>query len=685
MRPRKPRLVVPCLDETEDTSDEYTEWDEKFSAVSARLILGDSRDSLPPPEEEFSQKVTTIVVESPLVGKETLKYTPLLSGQIRLFRLYPQEISKAQDPSQRLIRGTLEHHYLSDHPQYYALSYCWGSDSNMKPISVNGEIVLIYRNLEAALLQLQSHRGDMLLWADRLCINQRDDDEKTVQVQQMRHIYTDASLVFAWLGEAANDSDLIMDHIRVMGEDICPGNRGMLETKGQLDRLILAHKTAESRKAIANAFKHFSLREYWQRLWIIQEYALAQEVVIVCGDRRITCQDLFSGVSFMQHTLYYLKATNSLIGTIPQEELSTIIEGIIQTYSSAKPSFMQGLTTMRERHLKIETRKSNHFFRVLTLSLVLEEDYNQPRSTDPRDRIFATLGLANNASDYPMLPDYTHNWQHAYTELALALLRQGQIDILSFCQTAEPNPLLAGKDPLPSWVPDWNLRLKYPNVCAPWTTYFTASLDSTDLQAVQVDRALSRISLLGVTIDTITAIGSLWNPDWLAAFDRAGALRFISEVERFCKMSTHFLVTTRATDEVVGRTCIADRICCEGSRTWWQDTEVYVGGYCTCYAKARKALEEGAWPDEVEYCRRVKLLHSRVPFITGTGLVGLAPVETEVGDEVCLFLGGKTPYVVSGEVDGSRKLRGEAYVYGIMYGEFWKHCDDPDIDWIVLD
>ncbi|KAF4630468.1 hypothetical protein G7Y89_g7672 [Cudoniella acicularis] len=645
MHPTKLRLAVPSWNPTEGLSiNSLQKWPQEFSTVSAKLKLEDDRDQLPSEEEDIyltriRQDVPGFdfdVAENALNYGDALMYTPLLPGQIRLFRLEPRNISSTQDPNQFLVRGVLEHYHLAGHPRYNALSYCWGSDANPRPISVNGKVIVVHSNLEAALRELQSYRGDMLLWADRLCINQKDDDEKTLQVQQMRHIYTEASLVFAWLGEAADDSDLIMDHFQSIGEDIFPGSRGMLETEGQLDQILLAHKTPESRRALSNAFKHFCQRPYWQRLWIIQEFALAQEVVIACGDRQVTFQQLLTCCHFITRPRSYFKRTNALTNTLAPDAITEIIEAVVQTYSAATPSFMQGVIMIRER----------------------------PGTWNPGARttssvVFATLGLANNAEEFPMLPDYQHDWQYIYTELAIALLHQGHIDILSFCQLTEVNPLLLDNKKLPSWVPDWNLKIKYPCVHAPWMNYFKASLDSSNLQKVQVDENRNRISLLGVTLDTISSIGNLWDPDWLAPFDMKAAHSYISEVEQFCKRSSHFLVTNVDLNQVVGRMCIADRICCEGSRSWWGDKDIYKNGYCQCYVDTLSAFEKGCLPTEVTYCRRLKLLHSRRPFISQTGLVGLAPSNVEVGDEICIFLGGKTPYIVSKRIDGASRLRGE--------------------------
>lgn len=688
MRPTKPPLAIPSWNSNGDPDlDSPRNGIQEFSAASTKLILQEDSDQCSPEEETL--RPTKIPPKVPDVNalkyEGAVVYMPLLPGQIRLFRLEPRNISDTQKPNQFLVQGVLEHHRLAEHPQYNALSYCWGRDTNSRPISVNGEIIAIHSNLETALRKLQSYRRDMLIWVDQLCINQNNNDEKTLQVQQMGCIYTEASLVFAWLGEAADDSDLLMDHIRTIGEDIVPESRSMLYTEGQLDRLLLAYMTPKSRRALSNAFKHFCQRAYWQRLWIIQEFVLAQEVVIVCGDQHVSYRQLLLTTCFIESPRDYIQGANALTKTHTQHAIEDIIEAIIQTYGASKPSFLAGVITYRNRHSSMECRSENDFFRVLVLSLVLEVDDNHPKSTDPRDRVFATLGLANNAEAFPMLPDYEHDWQHVYTELTKALLCQGHIDILSYCQFTEANPLLVENEKLPSWVPDWNLRIKTPCAGFQWDTYFTASPDPSNLQKVQVNEKKGHISLLGVTLDTISSIGNLWDPDWLAPLDLKAAHSYVSEVEQLCKRSSHSSVTSCELKEVVGRTCIADRICCEGSNSWWEDKDLYKDGYCDCYTNALAAFERGyLCTEEALYCRRLQLLHSRRPFISQTGLVGLAPSNVEVGDEICLFLRGKTPYIISKKTNGVSTLRGETFVHGIMYGEFWDLYENPDYRWIEL-
>lgn len=59
-------------------------------------------------------------------------------------------------------------------------------------------------------------------------------------------------------------------------------------------------------------------------------------------------------------------------------------------------------------------------------------------------------------------------------------------------------------------------------------------------------------------------------------------------------------------------------------------------------------------------------------FLTSTGYVGVGPLDTRVGDEVCVFIGGNAAYLVRLEENKLHSLIGEAYVHGVMYGELLK-------------
>ncbi|KAF4445192.1 heterokaryon incompatibility (het-6OR allele) [Fusarium acutatum] len=76
----------------------------------------------------------------------------------------------------------------------------------MAKITIKGNTVKIPDNLASAFLcvlsddSFRSQSHVRYLWADAICINQNDHDEKSQQVQLMRRIFQRAHVTFAWVG-----------------------------------------------------------------------------------------------------------------------------------------------------------------------------------------------------------------------------------------------------------------------------------------------------------------------------------------------------------------------------------------------------------------------------------------------------------------------------------------------------
>ncbi|KAK0620802.1 heterokaryon incompatibility, partial [Immersiella caudata] len=143
---------------------------------------------------------------------------------------------------------------------YIALSYTWGSSAAKKEIIVNGKPALITVNLHSALAHILSLKEgrlagliqycEYLLWVDAVCINQQDASEKFVQVANMRHVFANAQWVVAWLGPAGDGSDQLLSDIH--------------RWSPFLDR-------EEEPPFNARALYSFFSRDWWTRMWILQE------------------------------------------------------------------------------------------------------------------------------------------------------------------------------------------------------------------------------------------------------------------------------------------------------------------------------------------------------------------------------------------------------------------------------
>jgi hypothetical protein len=100
-----------------------------------------------------------------------------------------------------------------------------------------------------------------MLWVDAICINQADNDEKSRQVPLMDRVYELATIVLIYLGEADETSNEAMD--RISGVSTSTGS--------------------EQSKSVVTLFQ----RQWFSRVWVLQEVALADCALLVCGSKCI--------------------------------------------------------------------------------------------------------------------------------------------------------------------------------------------------------------------------------------------------------------------------------------------------------------------------------------------------------------------------------------------------------------
>jgi hypothetical protein len=90
-------------------------------------------------------------------------------------------------------------HSLDHVPHYAAVSYVWGDPKSSGSIIIDGHSHQVTRNLLDALEKINAildtnaemrSTGPIMLWADQVCINQSDNDERGSQVSMMGSIYS---------------------------------------------------------------------------------------------------------------------------------------------------------------------------------------------------------------------------------------------------------------------------------------------------------------------------------------------------------------------------------------------------------------------------------------------------------------------------------------------------------------
>lgn len=113
-----------------------------------------------------------------MVSSPTYRYQSLPEyDTIRLLKLQPS-INIDTEPERTLISTTLRACDKDLVEHYTALSYVWGSASNKKTILLEGRPLANTTNLDSALRHIRDPKRSRLIWADAVCINQSDIDEK---------------------------------------------------------------------------------------------------------------------------------------------------------------------------------------------------------------------------------------------------------------------------------------------------------------------------------------------------------------------------------------------------------------------------------------------------------------------------------------------------------------------------
>jgi hypothetical protein len=234
----------------------------------------------------------------------------LRTGHIRLLTLHPGTQGSR-------IECRLQPIGLSANPVYDALSYVWGDASTSTSdttITVNGQEMAIRRNLWHALQHLRKPLGERVLWVDAICINQKDDKEKAMQVQQMGTVYARASTVVIWLGLANKDSKASLEFLHEVAQDPAIKDEAIASALFPTDRvwggpnsMDLVDASFTLSGALMNTLRG---REYWYRLWILQEVVLGtNNVVLHIGHDNLSWDDF--NKSILRLRLY--------LGSVPRK------------------------------------------------------------------------------------------------------------------------------------------------------------------------------------------------------------------------------------------------------------------------------------------------------------------------------------------------------------------------------
>ena len=323
------------------------------------------------------------------ITQQPYQYEPLSSSQssIRLLRLHP-----SPDRSWP-IRCTLFHSTLEEAPPYVALSYAWGDAAGPSLILVGTETVSVTRNLRHALLRLRPRSGeeDLVMWVDAICINQEDIPERNFQTANMRAIYQHAASVDVWLGLEKYGSVGAIELARD------------LNSCGTREEVISVLDRPETREHLVFLVTLFR-RQYWWRIWVIQEVSCAKTAMIYCGDEAIPWTTLDNVCDILK-----------------------TVEPQLRSLFYTHPSYIRTLTHGGPRGLQL-SRYSPHLSAPPLLELLLS--HKSKKSTDPKDKVYALVGISSSRHTFGKI-DYSLSMREIYTHTARHIITTSQkLDVI---------------------------------------------------------------------------------------------------------------------------------------------------------------------------------------------------------------------------------------------------------------
>ncbi|KAJ8126249.1 hypothetical protein O1611_g7388 [Lasiodiplodia mahajangana] len=643
--------------------------------------------------------------------------------------LYPQLDRKAQtirliellpgDFSTLPIYCQLVEEDLATYPSYKALSYSWKNGDDTSPdeaIFCNSKLIYVSANLHAALRRLRAPDAVVRIWIDAICINQQDYAERAYQVGMMRDIYQNSSEVLIWLGESGpedhmgdwiwgntggadgDDAQLRGTHenpniVQWFGDtkDIpklkayfssAVGKERALRFQGKkfdifgafcvlhllasgvpVDKIWhLRHVSCST--GIVDGLNAIMDKAWWKRIWVVQETVVAKKLAVYYGNFCAPWR-LFALAAVEYDTCRIRDNFNSIL-----------------SHLKSGHSLMQFTRVIME----IESTRRNWEKRAPMVPLTVLRKFRSRLATDPRDKVFAVLGLIRSwgreksgQAIRGITPDYAIRDDHIFLKTTVLLIRNTR-SLAPMAGTLQGN---SGISLMPSWVTDWNCP---PSVNEHIRVGNFQLYDAGKLMSGSV--TLHRQLILetqGYFIDEVQYIGRTLECEQGRNRSRLTVLEWQNSLHTLWGADPR---KKYANDESL-HTAFWRTLCADLEFVQYADRSDYIREFrrlpqqasgendayerwlaADAQSNRRTSLVGGIWVEptngeiETESENAFQYLlecasGGRRFFRTKKGYIGTGPAGMDVGDSVAVLLGSRVPFVLRQDDQGPRRCFGQ--------------------------
>ncbi|KAL2126231.1 hypothetical protein VTI74DRAFT_1378 [Chaetomium olivicolor] len=400
-------------------------------------------------------------------------------------------------------------------PKYEALSYVWGKLHEVRQIRLNGHAIDVGTHFWSALRHLRSTMDDRPLWADVICINQQDIEERNDQVALMRDIYSQSQGVIVWLGDANDwqhsrpteqtsscvwETDFAQtstlhpnDQLKVthfhsqvanyyrlplalrqsLRIDHFAGAYCLLSQLAQNRHINQAeipllgnhdafHKTVQALHGIMS-------RPWWTRQWVTQEVVLPPRATVYLGGF-VAPWAMFARAArnYDRHTKHaccqghYVHLRGNDVRDLEQFSRTVMeLDDLREEWQEILGGGKEEAEEAEEDGDELDgeagggagwKKRRVRRMRMISLRQLLWKFRNR-ETTDPRDRVFALFPLVNDWGKHVAIyPEYRWTAQEVYRVVVEKIVTMEE-SLLVLMGSAEK--ALPG---LPSWVPDWTRK-----------------------------------------------------------------------------------------------------------------------------------------------------------------------------------------------------------------------------------
>lgn len=495
-------------------------------------------------------------------------------------------------------------------------------------------------------------------------------------------IYYKAHQVRIWLGQ---DQEPLYraDHAASLIQRFAHPYRGVSikDARELSEKLFRQHKEADN--VNWTALHHLLNREWFKRVWVVQELGLSRSATFYCGETHFTRDELYDFVFLLQH---------SKPGLLISYDIDLRMLRLGQRYNDA---------TWDSRRIK----RTSGFEHGETFLNLLDQTRGL-KCKDDRDLIYAFLGhpsafkwhqhhlelnalYSHNYYDgrSPIIrPDYSDpiSFHRACTDLAINAINDRGIGLQVLAHVAHEDKIVHPE--APSWVPLWNV-LKQASRFYGYDVHYAASgsLAATPMSVhVPVGNPCSsRLSIRALRLATIrniteepgtlsvqTLVETLFPEraagsnylimhalNWLEARSRARST--VNDWSAFAMTLTAGLIMTD-TDLV--------------SVPAEKHIDLHILGlesYLRRYERGPPRIQTPEDDEIAEYFHMDlgRAAQSRAFFVTCHNRFGLAPMIAREGDQIWLPQGANMPFVFRPLSEGVFQILGQAYLHGAMKGE----------------